>query len=191
MNKKIVLAVFIIAIAMAMIVYVSGNSGYEPGKKDPPEVQKVEQVAVGNSIPTDVPTLSLEENTGAIVTKPKISSDCYGGIGGSENNPPQGTTIDESLTQYYGKPTATGDGETYIHISGWWFNLTQVAKLPSESLMYGMSPCAITSGGGSEESRNGDDGDIDPPINPIPEMSTMALVLAGLIGLFAIYRKKK
>jgi len=197
MNKKVVIAAFIIA--MAMIIYVSGIYGYTPGYKDPPEVPKVEQTVTSTPVPTEIPTLRLEENTNIVVNQPKLSSDCYGGIGGSENNPPRGTTIDDSLTKYYGKPAATGNDETYIYISGWWFNLTQVAKLPSESLMYGMSPCAITSGGSGEpisgdsgnSGDNEDSGDIDQPINPVPELSTMALVLVGLIGLFVIYRKKK
>lgn len=188
MNKKIVLAVFIIA--MAMIVYASGYiSGDKPGSKDPPEISKVEQVVTSTPVPTEIPTWRLEENAEVVVTKTKISSDCYGGIGGTENNPPQGTLIDEDLTKYYGETAATGNGETYLHISGWWFNLTQVAKLPSESLMYGMSPCAITSGSG--DSRNSEDDDIDPPIPPVPEVNTIVLVSAGLIGLFVLYRKKK
>jgi len=189
MNKKIVLTIFIMAIAM--IVYVSGNiSGQTPAYKGPPDTQKIEQVIYETPIPTEVPTLRLEENTEVIAAKSKISSDCYGGIGGSENNPPQGTVIDDSLTQYYGKTAATGNGETYVYISGWWFNLTQVAKLPSESLMYGMSPCAITLGSG-ESGTGGDDENIEPPISPVPEMSTIALVSAGLIGLFVLYIKKK
>lgn len=191
MNKKIVSVILIVA--MATMVYASGYiSGGKLDNKDSPEVPKIEtmQPTITNTPVQDQTELYLEEvDTNTVQLK--LSSDCYGGIGGTENNPPQGTVIDENLTKYYGKTAAKGNGETYIYISGWWFNLTQMMKLPSESVMYGVSPCAITAG--SEENRGGSggDNDIEPPINPIPEVSTFVLISAGIIGLLVLYRKKK
>lgn len=192
MNKKIVLAVFIIA--MATIVYASGYiTGYGPKNNDPPELPELPKVETMQSTVTDTPGLDQDEmyleEGDQNIARLKLTSDCYGGIGGTENNPPQGAIIDDSLTKYYGKTTAKGNGETYIYISGWWFNTTQMMKLPPESIMYGVSPCAITSG--SEENRGDgeDDGDVEPPIAPIPEMSTIALVSTGILALFIIARK--
>ncbi len=65
----------------------------------------------------------------------------YGGIASSVNNTPNGTIIDVNLSEYYKTPTATGDGHTYWFIGGWgWFNESEMMKLPSNTLMYDMSP---------------------------------------------------
>jgi len=105
-----------------------------------------------------------------------VSAGMYGGIPG--NKPPEGTIIDANLTGYYGVPTATGDGKTYWFIGGWgWFNESEMMNLPSDSLMYDISPYAINSGGGSG---------IPVPINPFV---LVAFVIS--VSIIVIFKKNK
>lgn len=108
-----------------------------------------------------------------------VSGGIYGGIPGTEDKPPVGTIIDANLTKYYGVPTATGDGKTYWFIGGWgWFNESEMMNLPSDSLMYNISPYAINSGGG-----NG----IPVPINPL----VLVMFVISAISIIVILKKRQ
>jgi len=85
-----------------------------------------------------------------------INMGIYGGIARNASNPPDGTTINFELSNYYKVPTATGNNQVYWHIGGWgWFNESEMMNLPSNSLMYGISPydCGTDNNcGGSDSS---------------------------------------
>lgn len=90
----------------------------------------------------------------------------WGGIQASISNPPNGTTIDESLSSYYGRVVAVGAEETYWYIGGWgWFNRTEMVNLPSNSLMHDISPYDCESSGncGSESVQTA----IPVPVSPM------------------------
>lgn len=110
----------------------------------------------------------------------------YGGIGGSENNFPKGISIDQDLTKRYNMPVATGDCGTYWYIAGWWFNESEMMRLPSESIMYKMSPYASNGSGGGSAGY-----DSQMPIAPVPEKSTTILVTLGIFMLVALKSQGK
>lgn len=60
-------------------------------------------------------------------------------FGCNVEHPPEGTVIDGQLTLERGIPVAVGNGDTYSYYSCW-FNASQVAELPSDTIMYGVSP---------------------------------------------------
>lgn len=68
----------------------------------------------------------------------------YGGINQGFDNPPEGTSINENLTVYYGCPVATGNN-TYFHYGGFWFTVEEVKKLPDNTLRYGENPYSTDS----------------------------------------------
>lgn len=111
--------------------------------------------------------------------KRTVSGGIYGGIPGTAGKPPVGTVVDDNLTKYYRVPTATGDGNTYWFIGGWgWFNESEMMSLPSDSLMYDISPYAINSGGG-----NG----IPVPINPL----VLVMFVISAISIIVILKKRQ
>lgn len=130
--------------------------------------------------PVDTPVEKVANLTNDSQYKKRIvSGGIYGGIPSTVNKPPEGTIIDVNLTEYYGVPTATGDGKTYWFIGGWgWFNESEMMNLPSDSLMYDISPYAISSGGG-----NG----ILVPINPL----VLVLFVVSAISIIMVLKKNK
>lgn len=135
--------------------------------------------------PSPTPTIQVttpQEKFSEIVCKKPDKDMSYGGIGGSENNPPTGTSIDQDLTKRYNMPVATGDCGTYWYIAGWWFSESEMARLPSESIMYKISPYALngSGGGGVQEQQY--------PIAPIPEMPNTILIILG-ISMVMILKK--
>ncbi len=105
-----------------------------------------------------------------------INADMYGGIVRNATNPPDGTTINLELSNYYKVPTATGNDNTYWFIGGYgWFNQTEMMNLPSDSLMYDISPYALS--GGSNNSSH-----VLVPIS--------IFVIAGFI-VFVIYKRRQ
>lgn len=126
----------------------------------------------------------LSNGTENVICDQPPSDNLYGGIGRSEYNPPNGTTINQSLTNESGRTTATGVCGTYRYISGWWFNTTEMTKLPYDTIMYGTSPYAIISGDGN----NGNDGnDGEGPIVPIPEMLNSTSITFGILAIFGLF----
>jgi len=79
----------------------------------------------------------------------------FGGINRAEYNPPDGTHISEDLSEYYHMTVATGDVITndypsvYWYVGGFWFTRAEMQGLPSESIMYHVSPYAVTKDSGS------------------------------------------
>lgn len=102
----------------------------------------------------------------------------YGGFPSTADKPPTGAVIDEKLTAYYGVPTAVTEDETYWFIGGWgWFNETEMLKLPSDSLMYNISPydCSVYGCGGSSSI-------------PVP---VSGIVIVGFVAVaYLVWRKK-
>lgn len=77
----------------------------------------------------------------------------YGGISNSATNPPENTEINADLSAYYGVPVATGDnGLAYWYYVGKWYSREEVLNLPSETIMYGVSPDETSSRGSSHGS---------------------------------------
>lgn len=212
-NKKIVASLLIVLAILAVVVVASTKNPATapittPNAKEPP---------VGQPIPeqTTVPTLILSDDINSVTCQQPPTGNQYGGISGTENNPPKGTVIDQGLTKQYGRPTAAGVCGTYWYIVGWWFNASEMANLPSETLLYGVSPYAITSGsdGGSKpgegtlsgfgegtqpgdgnaEDRNDGNGDNDDggPIVPVPEVATILLVTFGIFMFVALRKVRK
>ncbi len=183
-NKTIVIGL-IIVFALAIIVVASTKNPTDvatPNAKAPPEVLSASEQ------PT-VQTLTLSEDTDSVTCQqPPKGNDEYGGISGTESNPPKGTIIDSELSVKYGRPTAVGVCGTYWHIVGWWFNASEMAKLPSETLLYGVSPYAIT--GGSDDGGDVADDDDDRPVIPVPEVATIVMVAFGMLALIVWHKKK-
>lgn len=166
------IGILIIVTILSIIVVYAFSSIFEIGDDLKTENVTIENETVDNiSIIKDIDNNISESFTNLTVLK--TSNDCYGGIAGTENNPPTGSVIDDNLSKYYNMPTAIGNGDIYWHISGWWFNLSQMLTLPSESHTYKVSPCAINPGGSEHM-----------PISPIPEISTLILMSTGLMYLF-------
>lgn len=213
-NKRAILAGLIAAIMMFVVVV-------EISTKDPVQAKEV-SVTNAKSPPEDpiaIKTLELSGDIDSIVCQQPSKGNEYGGIGGSDSNPPKGTTTDPELTVQYNRPTATGVCGTYWYIAGWWFNASEMAKLPQESIMYGVSPYAITTGSdgavrtgnsgnggsnnGNDGSNNGNDGpnndndgfdngdDGDGPIIPVPEVATIIMVMFGIFVLITLTRIKR
>lgn len=104
----------------------------------------------------------------------------YGGIPSSVNITPNDTIINKELSEYYNKPVATGDGNTYWFIGGYgWFNQEEMMNLPSKSIMNDISPydCESDGCGSTNESR------IPVPISVI--------VIAAFIGIVYLVNKKR
>lgn len=109
-----------------------------------------------------------------LIITPTVGAVDFGGIPANATTPPEGTAINEKLSEYYGIPTATGS-DTYWHVGGWgWFNLKEMLNLPSESIMYDESPYALSSGGSSSS--------IPIPVSPI--------VLVAFVITVIILRRK-
>jgi hypothetical protein len=212
-NRKAIVAGLLIVIAILAIVVVASTKNpttasdiTTPNAKSPPVTQLPEQATV--------PTLELSDDTNSVTCQQPPTGNEYGGISGNENSPPKGTTISQELTTQYGRPTATGVCGTYWYIVGWWFNASEMAKLPAETLLHGVSPYAITSGsdggtrsgtgaqpgegtqpgdGGADDGNDGDENDgdgddDDEPIAPVPEVATVLLVAIGVF-MFVAWRK--
>lgn len=105
----------------------------------------------------------------------------YGGIAGGRNTPPNGTHVDQNLTKYYNTPTAIGECGTYWYLPGWWFNQSEMMKLPPESITYNVSPYAIADG----------DGIVQMPIVPTPEVPGVILVTSGIFMIIVLYAYNK
>lgn len=133
--------------------------------------------------------LTLFDDTNSVTCQQSPAGNQYGGIGGAENNPPKGTAISQESTIQYGRPTATGICGSYWYIAGWWFNTSEMAKLPSETILYGMSPYAITDGSDGTNARTEDDD--NRPIAPVPEVATIVLVVFGLFAILSWNKIKK
>lgn len=203
-NRKAIVAGLLIVFAILAVVVVASTKNptaapdiTTPNAKSPPSTPEQ----------TTVPTLELSDDTNSATCQQPPTGSEYGGIGGNENSPPKGATISQELTVQYGRPTATGVCGTYQYIAGWWFNASEMAKLPSETILYGISPYAITEGsdgtrsgtqppgdGGTDNGNDGDendgDGDNDDggPIVPVPEVATILLVAFGIF-MFVAWRK--
>ena len=191
-NKKTIVGVLTIITILAIVVVASTKNPdtiqdmTTPNAKAPPDIQST-------SGQVTVPALSMGTDTVTCQQPPKGSE--YGGINGNENNPPKGTTISPELTIQYGRPTAIGVCGTYWYIVGWWFNASEMAKLPSESLLYGVSPYAITTSDGSMQGSDGTDdgtggGDGEQPVIPVPEVATVIFVAFGIF-VFVAWKKVK
>lgn len=187
-KKKIVAAGLIVVCAILVASAMFASNLMETSKASTPEVGENPEIQPVQDEVT-VQTLELSDDTGGVTCQKPQSGNEYGGIGTSESNPPNGTSIDEDLTKYYGRTTATGVCGTYWYIVGWWFNATEMSKLPQETLMYGMSPYAITSGGVSGETVRYGSGDEDGPVAPVPEIATITTVALGILA-FIVWRKK-
>lgn len=203
-NKKIVVGLLIVFAMLVIIVIASTKNPtaasdiITPNTKSPPVIRPTPEQTI-------VSTLELYDDIDTyseVCQQPPIGNE-YGGINGNENSPPKGTTISQELTTQYSKQTATGVCGTYWFIAGWWFNASEMAKLPSDALAYGVSPYAITSGDDSgsgtrsgNENGNGDndenenDDEDDEPIVPVPEMATIILVTFGIFT-FVVWNKVK
>lgn len=184
-DKRVIIAgVFIIFVALAVAVSMKSDESpgvIVPNTKAPPEIQPIPET-------TTVQVLTLADDTSGITCQQPPKDNEYGGIGGSENNPPKGTVVDPDLTKIYGRPTATGACGTYWYVVGWWFNATEMSKLPPDTLLHGISPYAIISG--SSESTQVSDSGGDEPIAPVPEMPVVILVSFGIFMLVA-WKKMK
>lgn len=177
-NKKRIAIVILLISAAILIGYTEKRLVAMP---------EISSANVGE--PIEIPQTTSQELPEIYAAEDEIVCDIssnkeYGGIGGSVDIPPNGTTIDQSLTDYYGRPTTTGICGTYWYVAGWWFNDTEMHNLPYESIMYGMSPYAITTGGRSSGTSNIEDG----PIAPVPEIASIVLVASG-VSIFLIWRK--
>jgi hypothetical protein len=180
-KKKIVAAGLIVAFAILATSAMFANDLMGTSKASVPEVVETTEVLPVQEEVT-IQTLEFSDDTGGTICQKPQSGNEYGGIGASESNPPNGTSIDGDLTKYYSRTTATGVCGTYWYIVGWWFNATEISKLPQETLMYGVSPYAIT--GGS----NGNTNHGDAPVVPVPEVATVGLVALGILA-FVVWRK--
>lgn len=198
-NKKIVAGLLIVLAILAVVIVASTKNQttapiMTPNAKEPPVEQPTSEQ-------TTVQTLILSDDINSVTCQLPPAGNQYGGISGTEDNPPRGTVIDPGLTKQYGRPTATGVCGTYWYIVGWWFNASEMTNLPSETLLYGVSPYAITSGsdGGSKtgegnaEDINDGNGDNDDggPIVPVPEVATILLVTFGIFMFVALRKVRK
>lgn len=213
-NKKTIVAGLLIVFAIMAVVVVAYTKNPTvvqdvaiPNAKAPPSTS--EEIVSQTLKLSDV----IDSTGGAdgVTCQQPPKDNEYGGISGKENISPIGTVIDPDLTKQYGKPTATGVCGTYWYIVGWWFNASEMAKLPSETILYGVSPYAITRGGSDGEERPGtgtqsgtdneesDDGDSDNgidgddsgddnPVMPVPEIATVLLVAFGIF-MFTAWKK--
>ena len=171
MKKKSHLVIGLLLIIMLGLGCISNvPSQSEKDEEDVPTI---------NAVPIIIPTI---QETPLITADgcQKPSNGTYGGISRNESNPPEGTEISKELTEYYGRTTATGECGTYQYVSGWWFSDSEMEKLPLESIMYGTSPYAISSGSSTKHMG---------PIAPVPEPDTIILVSIGIFSIFVISRK--
>lgn len=177
MNNKIIMVIVIVLIlSILSVIYTIGNKGPIYDKSSENIVPNITNVpALIPAVQEIIPQTDLSN----IITCQKPDEDMfYGGIARNESDSPNGTSIDQNFSKYYNIPTATGICGTYWYIAGWWFNESEMVKLPSESIMYKMSPYAITDG----------DGNIQTPIAPIPEMPNTILIILG-ISMVMILKK--
>lgn len=186
-DKKIVAGLLIVFAILAVVVVASTKNPTTASDITAPNAKlPVEQPALEQ---TTAPVLTLPDDINSVTCQQSPAGNQYGGIGGTENNPPKGTAISQELTTQYGKPTATGICGTYWYIVGWWFNASEMVKLPSETLLYGISPYAITEG--SDGIRASGDDEEDKPVIPVPEIATFILVTFGLIAILSWKKIKK
>lgn len=186
-NSKTIVAGLLIVFAILAVVVVASTKNptttsdvATPNAKAPPEVQPAsEQITVQTL------TLSDGTNTGSVTCQRPPKGNEYGGISGTESSPPKGTAIGPELTVQYGRPAATGVCGTYWYVVGWWFNASEMAKLPAETLLYGVSPYAMATG-----SDDGSDND-DRPVIPVPEVATIVMVALGISALVVWNKTKK
>lgn len=214
-NRKAIVAGLLIVFAILAVVIVASTKNptaasdiTTPNAKSPPVTQTTPEQ-------TTVPILELSDDINSVTCQQPPAGNEYGGINGNENSPPKGTTISQELTTQYGRTTATGVCGTYWYIVGWWFNASEMAKLPADTLLHGVSPYAITGGSdggtrsgtvtqpgegtqpgdgdaddGNDGDENGGDGDNDDggPVAPVPEVATVLLVAFGVF-MFVAWRK--
>ena len=117
----------------------------------------------------------------AVMASAAYDNNIWGGIALSAKTPPPGTAINDNLSLYYGKPTATGDNKVYWHIGGYgWFNQTEMLNLPSVSLIYDISPydCESYGCGRSSDTKS------------IIEASVSGIVIVGFIGISVMLWRK-
>lgn len=168
----------IVSVLILLILALAGCIGNKQTIEEPNNAVDV------SPTPTLTPVDTPVENVTNVTNDSKeekriVSGGIYGGIPGTADKPLVGTVIDDNLTKYYGVPTATGDGKTYWFIGGWgWFNESEMMNLPSDSLMYDISPYAISGGSGG----NG----IPVPINPW----VFVLFVISAISIIVILKKK-
>lgn len=212
-NKKTIIAGIFVAFAILAISLYVGQStqapeSSTPNAKAPPTMsnETLSTISLETALtqsPEDIQTLELSESDGSIVCDKPPKDNKYGGISGSVDKPPRGTTITEPQTG--NRVTATGACGTYWYIAGWWFNASEMVNLPSDTIMYGTSPYT-TSGGpggstqpsveatpgddGSDEGNPGDGDGNNDPIVPVPEVATLTLVTVGLF-VFVAWRIKR
>lgn len=185
-SKTIVVGLLIVFAILAVVVVASTRNPTTTdvatsNGKAPPETQLASEQ-------TSVQTLTLSDgtDTDSVTCQQPPKGNEYGGISGVESNPPRGTAIDQGLTTQYGEPTATGVCGTYWYIAGWWFNASEMAKLPSETLLYKVSPYAMA--GGSDDSSS--DNEDEKPVIPIPEVATIFMVAFGIFA-FVVWNKTR
>lgn len=211
-NKKTIIAGLLAAFAILAIsiyaaqpVQTTGTPNAEASPTMPIDTQQTQPQA-------EIQTLDPSDNADNVVCDQPQRDNIYGGIGGSDKNPPKGTAISQDLTNARGRITATGVCGTYSYIAGWWFSPSEMTNLPYRTTMYGESPYTTTGGpGGNAQSNvgtipgdnnpgdsrpgNGDlpeDSGDDPgePVVPVPEVATIILVVFGAIALVAWRRVK-
>ncbi len=186
-NKKIVVGLLIVFAILAVVV-VASTKNHTTVPEITAQNAKILPVEQPVSDQTTDPVLTLSDDTNSVTCQQSPAGNQYGGIAGAENNPPKGTAISQELTFQYGRPTVTGICGTYWYIAGWWFNTSEMARLPSETILYGMSPYAITEG--TDGGTNGDNED-GGPIVPVPEVATILLVIFGIFMFIVLKKVRK
>lgn len=190
-NKKTIITGFFVVFAiMTIALYAEhptqASESYIPNVKSPP---KISLEVAPDFQQEGIQELGLPESDNNVVCDKPPRDNKYGGISGSDNNPPNGTIVTGSENDMI---TASGTCGKYWYISGWWFNASEMTNLPSDTIMYGISPYVSLEGSGKgvprEESSQSDVG--DDPVVPVPEVATLALVTVGIFG-FVTWRIRR
>lgn len=174
-NKKAIGIIVLLLVSISILGCIGSNRQKDiPTEATTPTItQKIQ--------PTETaPNNQLSNDNTNKITCQRPSNNVYGGINRAGNNPPDGTVIDKDLTKYYGRLTATGVCGTYRYISGWWFDEAEMEKLPFKSIMYGESPYVTDEGS-----------DIQEPIAPVPESSTLILTTLGIFTVIMLKKYKQ
>lgn len=155
-NRKTIIVGLFVTFAILVISAYAGYLTQAPESSDSnikslPEISSEVPSIISLEAPStqsgaDIQTPELSESGDDVVCDQPPKDNKYGGISGSENKPPKGTTITEPKTG--SRTTATGICGTYQYIAGWWFTASEIAKLPYDTIMYGTSPYTTSGGPG-------------------------------------------
>lgn len=175
-NKKAIGIIVLLLVSISILGCIGPNR-----QKDIPTEATTPTITQEMQPIETTPNNQLSNDNTDKITCQRSSNNVYGGINRAENNPPNGTVIDKDLTKYYGRLTATGVCGTYWYISGWWFNeKTEIGRLPFKSIMYGESPYVTDEGS-----------DMQEPIAPVPENSTLVLTALGIFTVIMLKKYKQ